>query len=138
MRELTARLLPWLCIMSSSVCEVVGGYYMKKANNFRSPRDTVVALFLSFVCGVFTIVGLENMGLSVVWPCITVMEVTGSVVVGVLAFGEVISVAKLIGMILSLSGIFVLVLVDEATDFLPGIMQRRVWPPEAVEKACVS
>ena len=111
---------------------------MKKANNFRSPRDTVVALFLSFVCGVFTIVGLENMGLSVVWPCITVMEVTGSVVVGVLAFGEVISVAKLIGMILSLSGIFVLVLVDEATDFLPGIMQRRVWPPEAVEKACVS
>ena len=103
----------WLALVGSIITEVTCSYLFKQSHGFTNMASSVGSFAVSNLNAACTIIALSGLTLSSAWSIYTAFEYAGALLVGFTLFGESLSVAKLVGILLCVSGTVVLVLEEE-------------------------
>ncbi len=104
----------WVALGAAVVTEVVGAGLMKRSDGFRDFTATLAAYAAVVCCASATIVALSRLELGVGWALFTAFELSSTVALGVVVYGEALSPAKLAGLLLCLAGVVLLIVAEEA------------------------
>ncbi|PWG63578.1 QacE family quaternary ammonium compound efflux SMR transporter [Spiribacter halobius] len=97
--------MAWIHLALAGVAEVVFVVGMKLSRGFERPAwVAVAAVFLLTSVGLLTLVA-KALPISVAYPIWTAAGIFGSAIVGALAFGEAMSMPKLVGLTLIVAGV---------------------------------
>ena len=109
----------WIALGAAVMTEVVGAGLMKQSDGFRDLASTVAAYAAVACCASATIIALSRLELGVGWALFTALELSATIALGVVVYGEALSPAKLTGLLLCLSGVVILILAEESDERWP-------------------
>lgn len=95
----------WIALILSGAVDVAWAFAMKKADGFRDPSWALVSVGLLIVFVVLLIKALEVLPLGTAYAVWTGIGAAGSVLVGILVFGEPATAMRLTCIALVLAGI---------------------------------
>ena len=100
--------MPWVLLFLASVCEVIFAVAMKQSQGLTKLIPSIVTLVGAAGGIILLSLALKTLPLSVGYPIWTGVGMVGTVVLGLLMFGEPISVSKVSGITLIFLGIVLL------------------------------
>lgn len=109
--------------------EILAAGFMKASDGFKNVIHTLAAFVFCALTTGFTILLLSVVELSIGWAVFTALELTGTILVGVFYFGESFSIAKIVGLSISVFGVIILA-VAEAEEWSP-------WPESWNERIII-
>ena len=95
----------WIALVASGIVDVAWALSMKKADGFRDLHWALVSVLLLVVFVVLLIKALDVLPLGTAYAVWTGIGALGSVLVGILVFGEPATIARLFWIALVLVGI---------------------------------
>lgn len=97
--------MAWLFLAVAAAFEVVFAMSMKLSNGFTNPLATAVTV-VGVIGGIgFLTMAMKTLPVSLAYPIWTGVGTLGTVVLGVLMFGEEMSLAKAISVLAILGGV---------------------------------
>lgn len=106
----------WVCLIISGLTEVIWAYFMKESHGFTRLLPSVLMLAFLILGFVLLERAIRQFGIGMSYAVFTGIGIVGSTAVGILAFGESVSVMKLISVAVLLAGVVGLRFCDEKED----------------------
>lgn len=100
--------MPWVLLLLASVCEVVFAVAMKQSQGFSKLVPTIVTLLGAAGGIILLTLALKTIPLSIGYPIWVGIGVVGTVILGLVMFGEPITALKIAGVVLVIVGIALL------------------------------
>ncbi len=100
--------MPWVLLFIASVCEVIFAVAMKQAQGFTKLIPSIVVIFGAAGGIFFLTMALKSLPLSIGYPIWTGVGMVGTVVLGLIMFGEPLSALKVTGIALVFIGVVML------------------------------
>jgi quaternary ammonium compound-resistance protein SugE len=100
--------VPWVLLFIASVCEVIFAVAMKQAQGFTKLIPSIVVIFGAAGGIFFLTMALKSLPLSIGYPIWTGVGMVGTVVLGLIMFGEPLSALKVTGIALVFIGVVML------------------------------
>lgn len=100
--------MPWVLLFFASVCEVIFAVAMKQSQGLTKLIPSIIT-FVGAAGGIILLsLALKTLPLGIGYPIWTGVGMVGTVVLGLLIFGEPIGALKVSGVVLILIGIILL------------------------------
>jgi len=117
------------CVLLAGIAfELAGAAATKGSNCFQNIPITVVAYALFILSGTAYIILVSMVDLGVGWAVSSGVETVGAILIGFIFFKEEITIAKLIGIIITVFGIIILSLtVEEDWTPWPNTWNEPLW-----------
>ncbi|MGC9449406.1 DMT family transporter [Cereibacter johrii] len=97
--------MAWVCLVAAGVLEIVWAFFMKKSAGFTLIVPTAVTLITMIASFGLLSVAMRTLPLGTAYTIWTGIGAVGAFIVGVAVLGEVVSIARVIGALLIVSGI---------------------------------
>lgn len=89
------KIIPWIALFIAGVSEIVWAYYMKQSNGLTVLFPTVMFIVVMVISMVFLTFATKYLPISIAYPIWVGIGAVGTVLLGILAFGEEASFGKL-------------------------------------------
>lgn len=100
--------MPWVLLLIASIFEVVFAVAMKQAQGFTKLVPSIVVVFGAAGGIFFLTMALKSLPLSIGYPIWTGVGTVGTVILGLIMFGEPLSALKVSGIALVFIGVLML------------------------------
>lgn len=100
--------MPWVLLFFASVCEVIFAVAMKQSQGLTKLIPSIITLVGAAGGIILLSLALKTLPLGIGYPIWTGVGMVGTVVLGLLIFGEPIGALKVSGVVLILIGIILL------------------------------
>lgn len=106
-REKTGRekQIAWLCLIIAGLVEFVWGYFMKESHGFTILLPSIIAIFFIVVSFFLLERGVRAFGIGMSYGVFTGLGIAGTTIIGIVALGESVSLAKILSLIVLMAGI---------------------------------
>lgn len=106
----------WVCLIISGLTEVIWAYFMKESHGFTKLLPSILMLVFLAVGFVLLERAIRQFGIGMSYAVFTGIGIVGSTTVGILAFGEGVSVMKIVSVVILLAGVIGLRFCDEKEE----------------------
>lgn len=103
----------WICLIISGLTEIIWAYFMKESHGFTRLLPSILMLIFLIIGFVLLERAIRQFGIGMSYAVFTGIGIIGSTAVGILAYGEGISVIKILSVAVLLAGVIGLRFCDE-------------------------
>lgn len=137
---MVSEFVAWGSLVLAIVSSIAGATFAKESQNFEDIGQTIATFINSNICEVFTIIAFSTIDLGTGWVLYTAGDVVGVILVGIVFFHETITTAKIVGIVVTLVGVSILVLVEaDVWSPWPASWNKSLWAaapkPEVYDEA---
>ncbi len=105
---MNANVLAWGLLVLSVLCELAGNIALRYSNGFSKPIPTILT-YVSYAFAIwFMALTVKRLELGPIYAIWAGSSVAITAIIGVIAFSEVVSLPKIIGILLITAGVFAL------------------------------
>lgn len=97
--------IAWLCLIIAGLVEFVWGYFMKESHGFTILLPSIIAIFFIVVSFFLLERGVRAFGIGMSYGVFTGLGIAGTTIIGIVALGESVSLAKILSLIVLMAGI---------------------------------
>lgn len=97
--------MSWLILFLAGLLEIVWAYFMKQSEGFSKPIPSLITILAMIASFGLLSMALKSLPLGTAYTIWTGIGAVGAFVIGILVFGESLSVSRVIAALLIVGGI---------------------------------
>ena len=106
----------WIALIISGLTEVIWAYFMKESHGFTRLLPSILMLVFLIIGFVLLERAIRQFGIGMSYAVFAGIGIVGSTTVGILAYGEGVSIVKLLSVAVLLAGVIGLRFCDEKEE----------------------
>lgn len=99
------RRIAWICLIIAGLIEIVWAYFMKQSHGFTRLLPTLITAVFLLLSFFLLERGIRAFGIGMSYAVFTGIGIAGTTVLGIVLLGESVSVAKIISLLVLITGI---------------------------------
>jgi quaternary ammonium compound-resistance protein SugE len=97
--------LAWIALILAGIFEVVWAYFLKQSDGFAKALPSILFVATLAISMILLALSVKTIPISIAYPIWTGIGAVGSIIVGVMFFGEAFSLLTSLFLIMIISGI---------------------------------
>lgn len=95
----------WICLIAAGLIEIIWAYFMKQSHGFTVLIPSVITVAFLILSFFLLERGIRTFGIGMSYAVFTGIGIAGTTVIGVTLLGETLSVAKVVSLLVLITGI---------------------------------